>query len=143
MKRTRTLILDESARTGVEEIDQQHQSLLNLVNDVHLSLANCETSVNTRSIVQELLGYSIHHFNTEESLIKEHAISADEKTAAAAHIAQHRQFSRQIVSFQEKLLKREYVDKEELLAFLTGWINEHLFNADKSLEKLLLSGQEE
>ena len=139
MQETRPLLLDESALTGIEEIDRQHQHLLNLFNDANQALTLNVSPVHTGSVVRELLGYSIYHFNTEESLMREYAVTAEEKSEADEHIAQHRQFSQRIVSLQEKLLKRRYVDPDELLAFLTGWIDEHVMGTDKTLARLILN----
>lgn len=143
MKDYQPLILNESGLTGIEEIDRQHRNLLNLFNDANNALAKNLSSISTRSIVRELLGYSIYHFNTEESLMQKYTHTEEEKTETREHIAQHRQFSQRIVSLQEKLLKREYVDREELLTFLTDWINEHVLNTDKALARLIQEKQEQ
>ncbi|MCB1869620.1 MAG: hemerythrin family protein [Gammaproteobacteria bacterium] len=141
MKYTRPLVLDESALTGVEEIDHQHQHLLNLINHTHLSLLKNGSPVNTRSLVRELLGYSIYHFNTEESLLKQYATTEEEKAEADKHISQHRLFSQRVVLLQEKLVRRQFIDTDELLSFLTGWINDHVLLTDKALAGLILDRQ--
>lgn len=143
MKDYQISILNESAVTGIEEIDRQHRNLLNLCNDVNNALEKNLSSISTRSIVRELLSYSIYHFNTEELLMQEYACTEEEKAETGEHIAQHRQFARRIVSLQEKLLKREYIDQEELLVFLTGWINDHVLNTDKALARLIHKKQKQ
>ena len=138
-KMTSPFIFDATFVTGVEEMDRQHQNLVNLVNEANVRLVKNNNHNNMRRIVRELLSYAIYHFNTEESLMKEYAYGEVERADAEAHITRHREFSRQIVAVQEKLKYREYVDTEQLLAFLTDWISNHILNTDKKLARFIMS----
>lgn len=129
---------DHSLLTGIEDIDRQHQHLLRLLEELEKALAQQITPLEIGSIVKELLGYSIYHFNTEERLLKEYTRTSEESAEADSHIAQHRRFSQHIISLQERLSKRAYVDAEEIRLFLNNWIREHLMDTDKTLARLVL-----
>ena len=56
---------------GIEEIDAQHQVLVDLLNQVHEAIQQRQGLETTWVIVQKLYEYTRVHFAVEESLLKE------------------------------------------------------------------------
>lgn len=139
MNQNKPFVFEPSHLTGIDEVDRQHQHLLNLFNDAYQVLTEETASGDIGSLIRELLAYSIYHFSAEEALLRAHVHSERERDEADQHIAEHRRFSDWIVSLQQSLSKRKYVDGDELLAFLRDWIEDHVLTMDKALARLVTS----
>jgi len=57
---------------NVEEIDLQHQKLLELVNNLHSSVEACIDKKELEERLIELVAFTRFHFSTEHRLMKEH-----------------------------------------------------------------------
>ena len=56
---------------GVKQLDEQHEKLLQLIND--LSSENPDNSIKRCfAILNELINYAQLHFSTEEALLEQH-----------------------------------------------------------------------
>jgi len=139
MKHQRKLTFDDAFLTGVTEIDSQHRNLIDLVNEAGNNLTAHSSPKQLKLIAQELLSYAIYHFQTEERLMEEYGYKEQDTTNAEAHIRSHREFSAQVVTLQEALQNREFVDTDDLLDFLVRWVTGHILETDKKLARFILS----
>ncbi len=127
------LAFDDAFITGVDEIDDQHRNLINLTNEAAQVFAGSPPPNQVRHLVQELLSYAIYHFRTEEALMQQYGYREADDAAAEAHVQCHRDFAAKVVSVQEALQRREFVDPAALVEYLADWITHHILGTDQDL----------
>ncbi len=127
----------EKMATGISAIDRQHHFLVDTLQEANEKLLCDESGVLLHQMARDLLGYALTHFETEETLMKRYDYATTCPEEARAHIAQHREFSRQIVAICEQLREGREVSSMEVLTFLNQWLNEHLLGIDQLFGKFL------
>ena len=137
------LAFDDAFITGVDEIDDQHRNLINLTNEAAQVFAAGPPANQVHQLVQELLSYAIYHFRTEETLMQQYGYREASNEAAESHIQQHRDFAAKVVSVQEALQRRQFVDPDALVAYLAEWITRHILGTDQDLAAFILERRAE
>jgi hemerythrin len=126
------LVFTDDLLTGEDTVDYQHKVLIGLIND--LIRAN-KFSENVELIVEitidELIKYTIHHFNDEELIMKKRGY-----VSLAHHQEQHKDFANKVVDYKNRHSNGEKINNE-LLKFLTTWLIRHIKHEDQ-LPKLLI-----
>jgi len=133
------LTWNDSYLTGVARIDEQHNVLVNTLNEANSRLAVGVTRELLDHITRDLLSYAIYHFETEEALMEEYGYAALSAADAETHRREHRGFSQQVVALREGLRDGRLVTREELLSFLNNWLLNHILATDKDLVQFLRS----
>lgn len=123
--------------TGIDAIDKQHQYLVETLQNMDENLRDNDSDQLLSQMVRDLLGYALMHFEVEETLMLRYDYAAAYPEEAKAHIAQHRDFSRQVVSVRDQLREGEKVSRKQLQRFLNHWLREHMLGVDQSLGKFL------
>lgn len=114
------------------EIDRQHQKLFAIVNELHESVtAGAERSALAR-IFDELIDYTIYHFQTEERYFAEL-----DYPDAATHKREHDDLTRQVVKLHEQFVEGDLVISFELLDFLYDWLMTHTGDSDIKFKSYL------
>jgi hemerythrin len=127
----------ESLLTGILEIDEQHQILVNILND---SAPDLDPELSRKALLQitrDLLTYAMHHFEAEEELMKRHGYAAAEPEEAGAHLQQHRRFSEHVVALRNSLRTGTDESKAGVQAFLVDWFTNHILTADRRLGEFI------
>ena len=118
---------------GLQEIDEQHKILINLINSLYsesiLKKANQST---IDAIFDELKQYTVIHFSVEESLFRLFDYPHTE-----AHQKQHDNLKEELVKVHRKFKDGEPVSIE-LLSFLRRWIKNHIMMEDKKYAPFFL-----
>lgn len=127
------LVWNDSFLTGVEEIDEQHQILVNTLNEANARLVEDASLEFLEQITRDLLSYALYHFETEEGLMKEYGYTEDSAADADTHLQQHRSFSSKVVAVRDGLKAGTLISREDLLSFLNGWLVNHILSTDKKL----------
>jgi hemerythrin len=117
---------------GHDQIDNQHQELFKLCQD----LQNISYSNETRDVVaqtlQSLIDYTQFHFRDEENLM-EHI--------KFPHFEKHRKIHDELINKVENLMEEfqdgEIVLTEEVLIFLKNWLNQHIMEQDMMIAQFL------
>ncbi|WP_371323681.1 bacteriohemerythrin [Dechloromonas sp. ZY10] len=131
----------EALMTGVPEIDEQHMILVHTLNEAAERLGReCSAEI-LGQITQDLLGYALYHFDTEEELMQQSGYSEQDAAMQALHLEQHRNFSAKVVSIRENLKAGVLITPDDLIAFLNQWLVDHIMNTDKKLAAFLLAGK--
>lgn len=125
--------------TGVDEIDEQHQVLVNILNEGITKLNSDNSQVLLLEMTQELLAYALYHFETEEGLMQQCKYGQQHEQAMLQHIKEHRGFTQQVLGVREQLLIGQEVDVAELLEFLYQWLINHILKVDKALAAVILA----
>ncbi|MBU1235490.1 MAG: bacteriohemerythrin [Gammaproteobacteria bacterium] len=123
----------EKMATGVPQVDAQHRYLVDTLRRANDRLLGDHEGALLGEIAKDLLNYAIMHFETEESLMKRYGYEAAFPDVARAHIAQHRDFSRQVVAVCDHLREGRPVSRMDVLKYLNEWLRNHVLGIDQKL----------
>jgi hemerythrin-like metal-binding protein len=123
----------ETYRLGVETIDNQHQQLFSMVDDLVRVIgegerADCKSKC--ADAVKFLYDYTVNHFRFEEG----YQASIGYKDIEA-HKLQHKRFIVTVDNFAKRMVASEY-DMQVVKAFcgsLTAWLNYHVADTDQKI----------
>jgi hemerythrin-like metal-binding protein len=124
---------DDSMASGIASIDKQHQYLIDTLDDANQRLLAENDTAHLRLVINQLLGYAIMHFETEEELMQRYGYITACPEEAEKHIAQHRDFSSWVVGVQEQLRQGRKISRLEILKFLNHWLRNHVLGTDRLL----------
>lgn len=107
-------------------IDEQHQKLIRLINDLYTAFYEGQANKVIEAIIVELEAYTRYHFETEEALFS--GIGFDQE---AKHLQQHRFFEEKIKHFKEDFINEDLRLSYEIMNFLRDWLQNHILDSDK------------
>ncbi|MBL8260291.1 MAG: hemerythrin family protein [Candidatus Competibacteraceae bacterium] len=111
---------------GLEEIDAQHQILVDLLNEIHEAIQQRQGIEAARNIIGRLDEYARVHFAVEESLMRILHYPEYDK-----HREEHDQLIEQLNGFRDKLAEGKGSLNFELAHFLKLWLTRHIMEVDK------------
>lgn len=126
--------------TGIPIIDDQHQRLFSIINDLVAAIEEGHGGQRLDGILEALADYTEYHFETEEWYFD--VFKYDE---SEAHFKEHRLFVDQIRVLKEHYGSKGSAEKEmdakALFLYLQQWLTQHILVNDKRFTtKLLDSG---
>jgi hemerythrin len=116
----------DTLSVGIEEIDVQHQKLVDMVNEMHDAIRDRHGSDVFRKILDRLAEYTRIHFAVEESLMRILGYPEYEE-----HKAEHEELIGSVVDLQGKLDKGQASIGFELMHFLKVWLTKHIMESDQ------------
>jgi hemerythrin len=119
---------------GIEEIDQQHQKLVQLINGLHNHMLAGDASEIMNKVLDRVVEYTGFHFQTEEKLMQEYNFPASE-----AHKHEHNELVNTAVNLQQKLKAGNAHLTMETMHFLQDWLQHHILGSDKKFADFLIS----
>ncbi|CDI04065.1 putative Hemerythrin-like metal-binding protein [Candidatus Competibacter denitrificans Run_A_D11] len=123
----------EDLSVGLEEIDEQHKILINLINRLfNEAILKRADKALISDILDELIQYTIVHFAVEESLFRIFDYPDSE-----AHQEHHNQLKNEVVNFRKKFQDDTPIDIE-LMSFLKKWITLHIMKDDRKYTPFFL-----
>ncbi len=132
-------VWNETYKTGDATIDQQHEKLVRLLNELGESLAlGCFESM-ALPVLDQLLEYAGYHFATEEDFMRRHQYQAQ---AMQDHLAIHRQFVEKVTAMRHAVTESPDQLSRELLDFLVQWLASHILLCDKKMVQDILNPQQ-
>lgn len=126
-------------QTGVPAIDEQHQILVEMINEANVKLREAVEKVDVERMVRDLMNYALYHFDTEEELMVANDYLGARPEEAAKHSAEHRSFSETVANLHRDLTKGAPVSREGLMTFLNNWLVNHILKSDMRLADFLKS----
>ncbi len=126
---------NENFNTGISIVDEQHQQLVRLLNQLATSLADLSDPIELNEIFAELAAYAELHFKTEDA-VWEPCFRDDEWFVK--HQQTHDSFLPEVVKLKsaEELKPIEEV-LEDILKFLTDWLTHHILDSDKRMAMVI------
>lgn len=122
--------MKDEYRIGIPMIDEEHTHLFELVEEAYQLLKKefvYDKYDQLMTIIQELTDYTKKHFSDEEEYME-----AIDYPAIFIQRAQHKFFVKKLEEVSEMDLDENQDDViEELLAFLTDWLVNHIMKMDK------------
>jgi hemerythrin len=122
----------QDLQIGIKEIDEQHQYLINLINELQLAVEYHKGEEVILSMIDKLHSYAQTHFTEEELLLDTHDFPGK-----VDHALEHDEF---IAKLDE--LKSEYQSNAEVLTihirnFILGWFFNHIRLNDMEYKRYL------
>ncbi|MGD9808244.1 MAG: bacteriohemerythrin [Deferribacterales bacterium] len=119
---------------GIEVIDTQHKKLIDLINNLYNSMKSNKGLDSLLPVYDELLEYTVYHFDFEEDFIKKNGYE---------HVPNHRQLHEKlkadVMAQREKFVSGEAVIGFNLLSFLEDWVRNHILIQDRKYADIILA----
>lgn len=124
-----TFIWTPLFETGLHDVDEQHQRLVALLNDLgeHVDsgqVAHIDEALNA------LAEYTVYHFRSEEEVMDRGRVAT---THVERHKATHQRFVAQVTDWLGRRARGESLDLRQLLDFLANWLIFHILGDDQSM----------
>lgn len=116
----------EEYSVGVARFDDDHKHLVFLINEVYSGLRQQQAESLIRPVIESLIQYTREHFAREEA-----AMASTFYPEYQMHCLQHQMLIAQVVSLQQKLSAGQTASGEELYAFLSSWLIDHIIGVDQ------------
>lgn len=131
------VVWQKSFEMGLGDVDDQHYLLVDTINKANQILTNNYTLEDLQHITEDLIKYSLAHFETEENLMHIHKYYSKMPQEYNQHIQEHEHFKTKIASIREEIDQGVFVGREEIINFLCQWLVEHTNSTDKRLGKFI------
>ncbi len=116
----------EDMSVGVEELDNDHRVLIDLMNQLASADARRDR-INLEAVLDELVDYTVFHFEKEEQYLEKAGFPTLE-----GHRGLHAALTTQVFAIRRKVVASTRTELgDEVLAFLGNWLQEHILKADK------------
>jgi len=126
---TEQIVWSEGFATGIAAVDQQHRTMLELLNKVRVLVADQrhhDQQQHLGALLDLLNELASAHFRAEEALLRQHL---SKQPGTAAHIQAHRSYWSAITGYQRQLRYGDPELYEELYRFLRQWWIGHILTA--------------
>jgi hemerythrin len=110
----------------IQEIDEQHKCLVQLINKLYTGLAAKDTSEAIEQVLDELVSYTRVHFAVEECLMRLFDYPGYDE-----HKKIHDKIVTRVADFQRLYKAGDHKVGMELLYFLKDWLMTHINEVDK------------
>lgn len=129
------IVWNDDYSVGLREIDEQHQTIIELINKLYTALAAKDSHASIEAIISELVQYTRTHFAVEESLMRVFGYPGYEE-----HKAIHDRIIERVHLFQAGFSEGKHRTGMDLLYFLKDWLTQHINEEDKSYSPHLTRG---
>ncbi|MBF0426676.1 MAG: bacteriohemerythrin [Magnetococcales bacterium] len=120
---------------NIREMDQQHRRLVDMVNEIYIAVRAGEIERGLKTILPELVNYTVKHFRDEEALFSSHGFPDTQR-----HKQEHVKLVNRVGEFLKRLEKGgDRAAALELLGFLKSWLVEHIMGTDSQYGRYLNS----
>ncbi len=124
----------ERLSVGIQEIDEQHKVLVDLINQLHDAIVQHHGAEACGQIMDQLCEYTKIHFAVEESILR--ILGYPEYDDHKAH---HEMLLKQVQDLRYKMNHENHSISFELLHFLKKWLTIHILEEDSAYVEHLLS----
>lgn len=128
---------NENFATGIEQVDEQHKKLVELLNHLARHLFYQSDILILDVIFDELVAYATYHFRTEEEIW--HRFFPND-TIELEHKNTHSQFLTDVQRLKGNASGSEWI-LEDILSFLTHWLAFHILDIDKRMSEVVIAMQ--
>lgn len=110
---------------GLEAIDEQHKSLVSLINDIWQSIVEKSANTQVFALINELETYTLAHFAAEETYMQ-----TTRYPDFARHRDEHQEFVARISAEKSKAMVTGQLSLD-LTYYLRDWLVQHILISDK------------
>lgn len=131
---------DNHFNTGIEVIDNQHRKLVIILNRLATMVAYQSANDKLNDILDELIEYTIYHFQTEEAIWHKHM---DGDHLKIEHEAIHQNFIDTVVELKKQQdIKPLNELADSALKFLAKWLASHILESDRYMSHVVFGLEE-
>jgi len=112
--------------TNIASIDTQHKVIIKILNELYEVVLVRKEEGKLSDILNELVQYTVYHFQEEEKMFEEYAFVEEEE-----HKIEHQKFIDKVSQFGEMLESRKGFLAIDLIEFLKDWLIEHIMITDQ------------
>ncbi|MCU7830839.1 MAG: bacteriohemerythrin [Candidatus Thiodiazotropha sp. (ex Myrtea sp. 'scaly one' KF741663)] len=123
---------DNSLSVGIAVIDEEHQKLLTLINNLQTAVLYPTGESFERQALSELVDYTKYHFEREEKLMQDNGYPEYEQ-----HKQQHEEMIAKVSVFLSKYENDRESTVDELTSFLKTWLIDHIAGTDQRYSQFL------
>lgn len=123
-------VWDNTYETGINEIDQDHKRLVNLINDLYEAMQDGSGGALLLPIFSALKHYTETHFAKEERYMIESGAPGQEN-----HVKEHRQMMAKLADLEKRHRQGEAAISLQTLTFLRDWLKTHICIVDLAMAK--------
>ena len=116
---------DGSFSVKVAEMDQQHQRLVSMINELDDAMKQGKGKDVLSKIVNGMISYTVTHFKTEEDHFDRLGYPE-----ADSHKNEHAAFVKKVSEFKEGFAKGKIGLSIEVMGFLSDWLKSHIKGTD-------------
>ncbi len=116
---------NENFKLGLDEIDEQHHSLIDLINRIWQAIADHADIAVIVELTGELEKYTVAHFTAEEEFMR-----AANFPGLADHKQEHDEFVARIAKEKTQAIQSGAFSLN-LLRFLRDWLINHILRSDR------------
>lgn len=123
------IIWNSAMQTGDRQIDEQHQELVAILNQLEAAQIAGGDDELLHEIFMKLKAYVLFHFGTEEMKMNHAHVPYAHRHV---HLLQHQAFADWLAQEEAKVIK----DIPGLVAYLTQWLIDHIEGIDRTMVRL-------
>lgn len=124
---------DDHFITHIDEVDDQHHHLVDLINRYGNYISSDECSLEMiHELLESLADYAVYHFQEEELLMKQVGICS---THFEQHASDHKAFTDEVQSLKDGLSSADKDYASNILNFLTHWLAFHILGEDQLMAR--------
>jgi hemerythrin-like metal-binding protein len=112
---------DASFNSGIDIIDEQHQYLFDLVNELHDAIADHRSAYQIARAIKALELYADVHFKKEKQIKANNNVRMAEKISV-----RYNRFKYKMLKFKNLMHDDPLVDGQDILSFLHSWLMNHV-----------------
>lgn len=123
---------NDTLSVNIGEIDQEHQQLINTINQIHHAMKEGKSKEILQSILEQLTRYTTDHFLTEKRYFDQYDYPEKD-----SHQKEHDEFVARVLEFKQGFDQGKLFVSIEILNFLNDWLITHIQGSDQKYAKFL------
>lgn len=124
----------DSYSVGVKRIDDEHKTLIDMINEAYDAAKNESDDVVIKKLANGMRDYAVLHFSTEENLMNEYHYPDTDM-----HCGVHDAFMEKALVCKDCVNGLDTTNPIEVIRYLADWLNGHILGTDKELGAFLNS----
>ena len=122
----------ESYNTGIENFDMEHHKIVELIDIMFTAIRDKSDKKVVENVCDDLLSYTVYHFDNEEQAMK--AVNYPE---IEEHAAEHARLKSEAAKFHTIIINNFPEGTVEFYHFLREWLVNHIQDCDKKYTPFL------
>ncbi len=118
---------EEKYSVGVDEMDEHHKKIIDLINEMHSAMKEGEGNEKVGEILEEMRSYTDYHFKAEERYLEKNDYPSGKLKEQED---QHQKYVEKIEEYQDKIEEGSLSLSMEVMNFLKDWLSNHILEID-------------